>query len=245
MDENQVAIVTGGSRGIGRAIAEQLGRDGYTVVVNYRHDAASAQDTLNAVRGLSPRSIMTQADVGTPEGARQLVEASQAEFGRVDVLINNAGPFLVKSVFDTTVEEWDYILRNNLSSAFYCIKFALPFMRSQKRGHVINLGSLNAENARGAPTTTAYNVAKTGLVVLTKSVARSEARHGIRCNIINPGLIETAATSEADKRELPSIIPLGVLGKPEEIAATVEFLLSDRARYITGAVINVHGGLWV
>jgi NAD(P)-dependent dehydrogenase (short-subunit alcohol dehydrogenase family) len=245
MDDYRVAIVTGGSRGIGRAIAEQLAGDEYIVVVNYRQDAASAQDTLAVVRERSPRSIMMQADVGTPEGARQLVEASQAAFERVDVLVNNAGPFLVKSVFDTTIEEWDYILRNNLSSAFYCIKFALPIMRLQKGGHIINLGSLNAENARGAPTTVAYNVAKTGLVVLTKSLARSEARHGIRCNIVNPGMIETSATSEADRRELPSIIPLGVLGKPEEIAATVEFLLSDRASYITGAVINVHGGLWV
>jgi NAD(P)-dependent dehydrogenase (short-subunit alcohol dehydrogenase family) len=245
MDEHRVAIVTGGSRGIGRAIAEQLARDGYTVVVNYRQDAASAQDTLNMVRDSSPRSIMIQADVGTPSGARHLVEATEAEFGRLDVLVNNAGPFLVKSLFDTTIEEWDSILKNNLSSAFYCIKFALPSMRLQNSGHIINLGSLNAENARGAPTTVAYNVAKTGLVVLTKSLARSEARHGIRCNIVNPGMIETTAMSEADKRELPSIIPLGVLGKPEDVASTVEFLLSKRARYITGAVINVHGGLWV
>ena len=245
MEDQKVAIVTGSSRGIGRAIAEQLARDEYTVVVNYRQDAASGQETLNAALERSPRSIMMQADVSTPDGAQRLVEGCHAEFGRVDVLVNNAGPFLVKSVFDTTVEEWDHVLKGNLSSAFYCIKFALPFMRLQKSGHIINLGSLNAENARGAPTTTAYNVAKTGLVVLTKSVARSEARHGIRCNIVNPGMIETYATSEADKRELPSIIPLGVLGKPEEIAGIVEFLLSDRARYITGAVINVHGGLWV
>jgi 3-oxoacyl-[acyl-carrier protein] reductase len=245
MDEQKVAIVTGSSRGIGRAIAEQLARDRFVVVVNYKHDAASAQDTLNAVHVHSPRSIMMQADVSTPEGAKQLVEGSQRELGRLDVLVNNAGPFLVKTAFDTTVEEWDYILRSNLSSTFYCIRYALPIMRDQKSGHIINLGSLNAENARGAPTTTAYNVAKTGVVVLTKSVARSEARHGIRCNVVNPGFIETDSTSEADKRELPSIIPLGVLGKPEEIAGTVQFLLSDRARYITGAVINVHGGLWV
>ncbi len=245
MDDQKVAVVTGSNRGIGRAIAEQLASSGYTVVVNYRHDAASAQDALNAVRQRSPRSIMMQADVATPDGARQLVEGTHVELGRLDVLVNNAGPFLVKSVFDTTVEEWDYVLRSNLSSAFYCIKFALPIMRAEKSGHIINLGSLNAENARGAPTTAAYNVAKTGLVVLTKSVARSEARYGIRCNIINPGFVETYATSEADKRELPSIIPLGTLGKPEEIAATVEFLLSKRAGYITGAVINVHGGLWV
>lgn len=245
MDDNQVAIVTGAGRGIGRAVAERLARNGYTVIVNYRQDAASAQEALLKLLEYSPRSVVMQADVANPDAARELLDSAHGHFGRIDVLVNNAGPFLVKSIFDTSVEEWDRILRGNLSSAFYCIKFALPFMREQKSGHIINLGSLNAENARGAPTTAAYNVAKTGLVVLTKSVARSEARHGIRCNIVNPGMIETYATSETDKRELPSIIPLGVMGKPDEIANTIEFLLSDKARYITGAVINVHGGLWV
>ncbi len=245
MNDDRVAIVTGSNQGIGKAIAEQLARDGYTLIINYRRDAASAQDTLNAVCESAPASIMTQADVATPEGAKQLIESSQAQFGRVDVLVNNAGPFLVKSAYDTSIEEWDQVLQGNLSSAFYCCKFALPIMRSQKSGQIINIGSLNAENARGAPTTVAYNVAKTGLVVLTKSLARSEARFGIRCNIVNPGFIETYATTEADRRELPTLIPLGVLGKPEDVAVTVAFLLSEKARYITGAVVNVHGGLWV
>jgi NAD(P)-dependent dehydrogenase (short-subunit alcohol dehydrogenase family) len=245
MSDDKVAVVTGSNKGIGRALAEQLAHDGYAVVVNYRLDAASAQDALDAVCALSPRSIMLQADVGTSEGAKQLIEATRAQFGRLDVLINNAGPFLVKSAYDTTIEEWDHVLNGNLSSSFYCTKFTLPIMRAQKSGQIINMGSLNAETARGAPTTTAYNVAKTGLVVLTKSIARSEARYGIRCNIVNPGFIETYATTEADKREMPSLIPLGSLGKVADIAATVAFLLSDQARYITGAVINVHGGLWV
>lgn len=245
MEENKVAIVTGAGKGIGRQVAEQLAGIGYTVVINYRNDAASAQETLVAIRERSPLSVTTQADVANPDGARSLIDGTQRQFGRVDVLVNNAGPFLVKSIFDTTVDEWDEVVRGNLSSAFYCTKFVLPIMREQKSGHIINFGSLNAENARGAPTTTAYNVAKTGVVVLTKSVARSEARHGIRCNIVNPGMIETYATGETDKRELPSIIPLGMMGKPEDIANTVEFLVSDKSRYITGAVINVHGGLWV
>jgi NAD(P)-dependent dehydrogenase (short-subunit alcohol dehydrogenase family) len=245
MSDDQVAIVTGSNKGIGKAIAEQLARDGYTLVINYHRDAASAHDTLRTVSEFAPRSIMVQADVATPEGAKQLIETAEAQFARLDILVNNAGPFLVKSVYDTSVEEWDHILRSNLSSSFYCIHSTLPLMRTQRRGHIINLGSLNSENARGAPTTTAYNVAKTGLVVLTKSVARSEARYGIRCNIINPGFIETYATSDADKRELPSLIPLGSLGKVEDVAATVAFLVSEKARYITGAVINVHGGLWV
>lgn len=245
MEQNKVAIVTGAGKGIGRQVAEQLAGTGYTVVINYNRDAASAQETLTAIRDRSPQSVITQADVASPDNARELVEGTHRQFGRIDVLINNAGPFLVKSIFDTTVEEWDKVLQGNLSSAFYCIKHVLPIMREQKSGHIINLGSLNAENARGAPTTTAYNVAKTGLVVLTKSVARSEARHGIRCNIVNPGMIETYATPETDKLELPSIIPLGVMGKAEDVANTIEFLLSEKARYITGGVINVHGGLWV
>ncbi len=245
MSDERVAIVTGSGKGIGRAIAERLARDGYRVVINYRRDAASAHEALTAVQATSPESVVIQADVATPNGARELIDQAHMQFGRLDVLVNNAGPFLVKPVFDTTVEEWQEIIDGNLSSAFYCIKAALPILRAQKSGHIINLGSLNAENARGAPTTVAYNVAKTGLVVLTKSVARSEARHGIRCNIVNPGFIETYATTDADKRELPSIIPLGALGKVEDISNIVAYLLSEPANYITGSVINVHGGLWV
>lgn len=245
MTDERVAVVTGSNKGIGRTIAERLAREGYLVVVNYHRDAAAAHDTLTTVQAASPNSISIQADVAMPSAAQQLMDQTKERFGRVDVLINNVGPFLVKTVFDTSVEEWQAIIEGNLSSAFYCIKAALPLMRAQKAGHIINLGSLNAENARGAPTTTAYNVAKTGLVVLTKSVARSEARHAIRCNIINPGFIETYATPDADKRELPSIIPLGALGKPEDVASLISYLLSPQANYITGAVINVHGGLWV
>lgn len=245
MADERVAIVTGSGKGIGRAIAERLAREGYAVVINFRRDAAAAHDTLVAVQSAAPQSVAIQADVAKPQGAQGLMDEVNQKFGRVDVLVNNAGPFLVKSVFDTTIEEWQSILEGNLSSAFYCIKAALPIMRAQKSGHILNLGSLNAENARGAPTTTAYNVAKTGLVVLTKSVARSEARHGIRCNIVNPGLIETYATSDSDKRELASIIPLGKLGQVEDISNVVAYLVSEQANYITGSVINVHGGLWV
>ncbi len=245
MAEQRIVVITGSNKGIGRAIAEHLARQGDTVVINYHRDAAAAQEALNAIRPLSPDSIEIQADVSTPEGAQQLIERAHAQFGRLDVLINNAGPFLAKPVFETSIEEWRTILDGNLSAAFYCIKAALPIMRAQKSGQIINIGSLNAENARGAPTTVAYNVAKTGLVVLTKSLARSEARYGIRCNIVNPGFIETYATSDSDKRELPSIIPLGTLGKPEDISNLVAYLLSDQANYLTGAVINVHGGLWV
>lgn len=241
----KTAVVTGSNKGIGRAIALMLAREGHTVTLNYHRDAASGQDALNSIREYSPDSQLVQADVTTPEGARQLMESAMTRFGRIDVLVNNVGCFLVKSVFDTTIEEWDEVIRSNLSSAFYCIKSVLAQMREQKSGQIVNIGSINAENARGAPTTAAYNASKTALVVLTKSVARSEARYGVRCNIVNPGFINTYATSDADRREMPTLIPLGSLGTEEDIAGAVEFLLSEKARYITGAVINVHGGLWV
>ncbi len=245
MADERVAIITGSGKGIGRGIARRLAADGTTIVINYLKDETAAKETLAEVQATAPHSILVQADVATPEGARHLIDETVNALGRIDVLVNNAGPFLVKSLFDTEPDEWRRILDGNLSSAFYCIKYALPSMRARKSGNIVNIGSLNVETTRGAPTTAAYNAAKTGLVVLTKSAARSEARYGIRCNLINPGFVETYATSEADRRELPSLVPLGALGTPEDIAEAIVFLISDKARYITGTVLNVHGGLWV
>jgi NAD(P)-dependent dehydrogenase (short-subunit alcohol dehydrogenase family) len=245
MADERVAVVTGSGKGIGRGLAKRLADEGIVVVVNYQKDQAAGEESLANLKAVSPRSVLIQADVATPEGARRLIDETLSTFGRLDILVNNTGPFLVKSVFDTEPDEWRRILDGNLSSAFYCTKYALATMRAQKSGNIVYLGSLNAETTRGAPTTAAYNAAKTGLVVLSKSVARSEAHYGIRCNLVNPGFIDTYALSEADRRELPSLVPLGSLGTPDDIAEAVAFLVSDKARYVTGAVLNVHGGLWV
>ncbi len=245
MTDERIAIITGSAKGIGRGIAKRLAADGYIIVVNYQHDAVAAQETLSMVQGRAPRSMTLQADVATPEGAKRLIDETLTVFGRIDVLVNNVGPFLVKSVLETEIDEWRRVLDGNLSSTFYCIKYVLPTMRAQKSGHIVNLGSLNIETTRGAPTTAAYNAAKAGVITLTKSIARSEARYGIRCNLVNPGFIETYATTDADRRELPSLVPLGRLGTPDDIAEAIAFLISEKASYISGAVLNVHGGLWV
>lgn len=237
--------MTGSGKGIGRGIAQRLAADGMAIVVNYVADESSARETLARVQSTVPQSILVQADVSTAEGSKRLIEETVKALGRIDVLVNNVGPFLVKSLFDTEIDEWHRIIDGNLSSVFYCCKFALPHMRERKGGSIINLGSLNVETARGAPTTAAYNAAKTALVVLTKSLARNEARYGIRCNVVNPGFIDTYALTEADRGELPSLVPLGMLGTPEDIAEAIAFLVSDKARYITGTTLNVHGGLWV
>ena len=240
-----VAIVTGGTRNIGLAIAERLAQAGYTPVVTYvrNHEAAAAARA--ALQALAPRAVVVQADVTAPAAVDHLFRLVMDQFGRLDVLVNNVGPFLARTVAEMAVEEWRMILDGNLSSAFYCSKAALTIMRQQGHGNIVNIGSLNVELARGAPNVVAYNAAKAGLVVLTRSLARSEGPYGIRVNMVNPGFIETDATTDADRDTLPHSIPLRRLGRPEDVAEAVYFLVSEAASYITGTIINVAGGLWV
>ncbi len=243
MTEQRVALVTGSTKGIGEGIARRLAREGYAIALNYRSDAETAANTLALIQVLTEAAVF-QADVSDPVAAKSLIEAVVDRFGRLDVLVNNAGPFLLKQPFETSVEEWRAMIDENLSSAFYCSKFALPFLR-QVTGTIVNIGTLNAETGRGAPNTTAYTVAKTGLVVLTKSMARAEGRYGVRINIVNPGFIETYSTTDDDRTQIAPIVPLRRLGETRDVAEAVAFLVSERAGYITGAVLNVTGGLWV
>ncbi|MEP7198557.1 MAG: SDR family oxidoreductase [Chloroflexota bacterium] len=245
MTEKRIALVTGSATGIGAVVVARLARDGFTLVVNYRTSQRAAEQLLTRIHPVAPDSLALRADVSKPDEAQGLIAAVLARFGQLDVLVNNAGPWLVKPAFETSVDEWRAMLDNNLSSTFYCCKFALAAMRARRQGVIVNFGSANAELARGAPNVTAYHIAKVGVVVLTRSLARTEGAYNIRVNCVNPGYVDTETISDADRAHMPAAIPLRRLGTTDEIAEAVAFLVSERASYINGAALNVHGGLWV
>jgi NAD(P)-dependent dehydrogenase (short-subunit alcohol dehydrogenase family) len=245
MNDSRVALVTGSATGLGAAIVERLAQDGLAVVVNYRTSRQAAEALVERIRPSAVDSMALQADVSQPAEAERLIGAVLARFGRIDVLVNNAGPWLVKPAFETTVDEWNDILANNLSSTFYCCKFALASMRARHSGVIINIGSANVELARGSPTVTAYNIAKTGVVVLSRSLARTEGPFGIRVNCVNPGYMDLPTLADDERERITPQVPVRRIGSASEVADAVAYLASERASYINGAVLNVTGGLWV
>jgi 3-oxoacyl-[acyl-carrier protein] reductase len=248
MAPSRTALVTGSTRGIGRAIAVRLAADGYAVVLNHASDNG-AQEATEAIRRAGGVAHAVRADVSEPDDCRRLVRSAQAAVGPLDVLVNNAGPWLERPFAETGDADWRFMLDGNLGSAFWCSREALPVMRERRRGVIVNIGALNAEISPGmthdAP---AYFVAKAGLMTMTRTLARTEGAHGIRVNAVSPGFIETEAYEEWSQAEADrwrSLIPLGRFGRPEEVAEAVSFLVSDKAAYISGAILTVHGGLWL
>ena len=249
MEPRRVAVITGSTKGIGKAIAKHLARDGCDIVLNYRSDDEAARLALQHFDGLPGKAVAIKADVSIPDEASRLIETTVDRLTRLDILVNNVGPFLNRPLLKTTDDDWRRILDSNLSSVFYCTRAALKVMRERRSGIIINIGALNAEHSPvGVFEAPAYYIAKSGVIMLTRSLARSEAPFNIRVNAVNPGFIETEAYRhyrDEHKEAWARMIPLGRLGSPEDVAEAVSFLASDRAHYVTGTVLHVHGGLWV
>jgi 3-oxoacyl-[acyl-carrier protein] reductase len=240
---NRVALVTGGSRGIGRGIAMRLAQDGARIAIGYRANKGAAQLALRQIQGLGADCVAVETDIIQPGRADQLVKAVVDRFGRLDVLVNNVGDFRWGTLAESSVEDWESIFNSNVMTVFYMCRASLPQMRKGRWGRIINLGAVGAERAFGQAKISAYASAKAAVVALSRSLALEEAKNGITVNVVNPSSIDEKDLTLDEARKLRDArYPIGRPPTVEDVAAAVAFFASEEAEYVTGQVVNVSGG---
>ena len=240
----RAALVTGGAKGIGRAVCLALAEKGMDIAVNYAGSAAAAEETAAACRALGVRAVTLQADVRRPENCQKLVEDTVAALGRIDVLVNNAGITADTLMLRMTEADFDNVLATNLKGAFFCTKAASRTMMRQRYGRIVSISSVVGLHGNAGQTN--YAAAKAGLIGLTKSVAKEYAARQITANVVAPGFIDTdmtAAMPEAARAAAAASIPAGKVGDVKDVAAAVAFLAGEQSGYITGQVLCVDGGM--
>ena len=240
--KDKVAVVTGASRGIGKAAALALASQGAKVVVNYARSSDAAEATVKEISEAGGEAMALQADVSKSAEVDNLIKSAIDKFGRIDVLVNNAGITKDTLLLRMKPEQWQAVIDLNLTGVFLCTKAVSKTMLKQRSGRIINIASVAGQ--MGNPGQANYSAAKAGVIGFTKTVAKELANRGVTVNAVAPGFIETDMTEDLKSDDIIKFIPLGRYGKPEEVAGTIRFLAADpAAAYITGQVFNVDGGM--
>lgn len=240
LNNQQVAIITGAAKGLGRAIALHLAKNGYNVVLHYHKSKENAeklhQEIINLGKETGANAAIFQADLNEKIGIENLINFAETTFGRIDVLVNNVGNYLKKDVLELEYEEWNEIMNNNLTSVFYLSKLSAKIMQKQQFGRIINLGFASVGQIKAEPMILPYFIAKTGVLILTKSLAKELAKDNINVHLISPGVLENSISKPLDE------IPKGRLATFEEFCRVLDMLISKENDYLTGTHIELAGG---
>ena len=237
----KVALITGGAKGIGRAVTLDLASQGWSVAICYRASAKEAADVIDKVKQSGGNGLAVECDVSNSDAAVNLVQRVEQEYGRVDALINGAGPYHRVSLLKETNQGWHSMFDNNLHPVFYLTQAVIPLMKEQKWGRIVSFSMANAEQLIAQPQLTAHYIAKVGLLALSRSFAKLIAPDGITINCVSPGFVDSGSAPKEELDKMVKFIPAGYVGSVDDAVGAVRYLLSDEARYVNGANIQLSG----
>ena len=240
--KERVAVITGGAKGIGHAIGIALAQEAWSVAFCYRKSEKEAAETLEVIKKKRGRGMAVKCDVSDPKAAENFVKKVEKEWGRIDALINCAGPYHRVNLLEETIEGWHSMLDNNLHPVFYLSRLVAAGMKDRKWGRIIAFSMANADQMVSQPQITAHYISKVGILILTRSLAKLLGPYGITVNAISPGFIHSGSAPESELQAMVKNIPAGYVGSTQDAVSVVRFLLSDDARYVNGANIHLSGG---